>query len=94
MLVMVIMAVIGVMVYRIAVATALYQLTKGSAFYSKAKLMVSLSAATLNLIIIVILNKVGGLFNYGGCFEQTISLNHIQHCFLALPIRSLVVDQS
>ena len=56
------MAVIAVMVYRIAVATALYQITRTNAtFHSNAKLMISLSAAFLNLIIIVILNKVSNI---------------------------------
>lgn len=52
------MAVIGVMVYRIAVSAAMYQVTKDSVFYSSAKLLISLSAAVLNLILIVLLNKV------------------------------------
>ena len=57
----VLIAVIGVMVYRIAVSAAFFQFTTESqnkTLKANARLLISLSAAVINLIIIVILNKV------------------------------------
>ncbi len=56
----VLVAVVSVMLYRIAIVAIVYAITKGLSefFSSNAKLLISLSAATLNLILIVILNKV------------------------------------
>ncbi len=57
---MVLVAVIGVMVYRLAVTTVMYSFAKklSPLVYSNTKLIISMSAAFLNLIIIVILNNV------------------------------------
>ena len=50
------MSVVAVMIYRVTIVTALY----GSNNYPKSyvKLTVTMTAATLNLLVIVILNKV------------------------------------
>ena len=54
-----IMAVIAVMIYRVSVSSVLFPIARNiSLSYSQVKLMVSLSAATMNLLVIVILNKV------------------------------------
>ncbi len=57
---MVLVAVIGVMVYRLAVTTVMYSFASrfSDAIYSNTKLIISMSAALMNLVIIVILNMV------------------------------------
>ena len=59
-LICVLLAMLSVMFYRISVMAVVYPLTRG-AFnldYAKVKLFITLTAASLNLMIIVILNKV------------------------------------
>lgn len=53
------MAVFAVMLYRVMIVIAVYPLID-SMSYSNVKLLISMSAATLNLTAIVILNKIYG----------------------------------
>ena len=55
------MAVFAVMFYRVTVTALMYPVAGEFLTYSSVKLLISLSAATLNLIAIVLLNKVGRL---------------------------------
>lgn len=52
------MAVFAVMVYRVSIILVMYKWTQGTAIYSKARLLISASAAFLNLVAIVILNQL------------------------------------
>lgn len=59
MLCIVLIAVFAVMIFRISVTLLMYQWTSGNDFfYSKSKLIISGTAAFMNLIAIVTLNKI------------------------------------
>ncbi len=63
----VLLAMLGVMLYRISVIAVVYPLTRANSFnldYAKLKIFITLSAATFNLMIIVALNKVERLARF------------------------------
>lgn len=68
------MAVFAVMVYRVTISAVLYPITESlNLSYSQLKLAVSLSAASMNLVIIVILNKVTETVEWSGPDQHTVS---------------------
>ena len=58
MLTIVLMAVFAIMVYRVSIILVMYRLVEGSSLYSNTRIIISASAAFLNLLAIIVLNQI------------------------------------